>query len=507
MLPLIRFPKSSSPVLSATLAALAAMSFSISAIAFTATVAATNATAAQTILIAQGLSVSPNPAPAGKPFTLTLLGLASNCNTTFGRESVTVVGNRIDLSYTPYTLIVDPPIYLKEGQKDSAMPCRVLDQGGPEPMIPAYDVPTYKMPALKDGTYEVWATSIPECMYANPGCLIAPTPVSAGKLTVEGAVPISYSINPIRTAPSKEFELSLLSYQFDCATTFDNLSVNVLGNEITLTFLDHPGLKGSVCPAIYEPYGPAFKVPALKTGTYRVTANRLPSCYPCLLLGETAAAGSLTVADDVVRKGWFLKGTETLAEKPFTLQLLSNDYGNCQTSFLNKSVSVQAGGIYTSFLINTRPDIVCIQDMRPYGPSFEMQGLKAGLYPVHATELLDCQVNAPLCAVKMIAPLPFDTLIVTKALSVLLSDLRARSPKADLHGTRAAMVLPEGIGGTWKAELLAVNGSRLATATVNAEGGAPAEFELGMKPERGVYLMRLSAPDGETHMIPLIRKD
>jgi hypothetical protein len=301
--------------------------------------------------------------------------------------------------------------------------------------------------------------------------------------------------------------LSLLSYQFDCGTTFDNLSVNVTGNEITLTFLDHPKAADVACPTVYRPYGPTFKMPALKTGTYKVTAYRLPSCYPCKLVGESAVAGTLTVTGDVVRKGWFLKNRETLAEKPFTLQLLNSDYGNCQTSFSNKSVSVQTDGIHTSFFIRTDSNIVCIQDVRPYGPSFEMQGLKTGVYPIYATELMDCQINAPFCPVKMPAPLPFDTLVVTKTLSALLSDLRARSPKADLHGSRAALMLPEGIGGTWKAELLAVNGSRLATATVSAEGGTSAEFELGLKPQRGVYLMRLSAPDGETHMIPLIRKD
>jgi hypothetical protein len=489
MLPFIRLPKTSSLIFSA-LAILGAASF---------------AAAAQAIMIAPELSVSPNPAPADKPFTLTLRGVPADCRTSFGRESVTVVGNRIDLSYTTYTAVTAFPLSPEDGQK--IIPACPEGQPLPDTLIPTYDIPTYAMPALKAGTYEVWATMMPECMYAMPGCLLAPTPVSAGTLTVGPGQAISYSINPIRTAPSKEFQLSLLSYQFNCGTTFDNLSVNVLGNEITLTFLDHPSMKDSGCPAVYKPYGPAFKVPALKTGTYKVTAYRLPSCYPCKMLGETASAGSLTVTADVAQKGWFLKNPETLAEKPFTLQLLNHDYGNCQTSFTHKGISSEAGGIYVSFLIETRPDIVCIQDVRPYGPSFEMQGLKAGVYPVHVTELLSCQVNPPFCAMKLLEPAPFDTLIVTKTLSTLLSDLRARSPKADLRGSRAAMVLPEGIGGTWKAELLAVNGSRLASAAVNAEGGTPAEFEMGLKPERGVYLMRLSAPDGETHMIPLIRKE
>jgi hypothetical protein len=495
MLPFIRLPKASSLILSAALATLAAVSLT---------------TAAQAIMIVPGLSVSPNPAPAEKPFMLNLLGVPTDCRTSFGRESVTVIDKRINLTYTSYTAVTASPVPLEDGQK---LPAPILpacpDQANPPDITipPVYDVPAFQMPALKPGTYEVFATMMPECMFAIPGCLVAPMPASAGTLVVEATAPHSYSINPIRTAPAKEFELSLLSYQFNCGTTFDNLSVNVLGNEITLTFLDHPSTKDSGCVAVYKPYGPTFKVPALKTGTYKVTSYRLPACYPCKLVGETAPAGTLTVTGDVVRKGWFLKSAEALAEKPFTLQLLNYDYGNCQTSFSHKSISTQAGGIYTSFLIETRPDIVCIQDVRPYGPVFEMQGLKAGVYPIHVTEQIPCLVNPPFCDVMTPAPVLFDTLIVTKTLSTLLSDLRARSPKADLRGSRAAMVLPEGIGGTWKAELLAVNGSRLASATVNAEGGTSAEFEMGLKPERGVYLMRLSAPDGETHMIPLIRKE
>jgi hypothetical protein len=76
-----------------------------------------------------------------------------------------------------------------------------------------------------------------------------------------------------------------------------------------------------------------------------------------------------------------------------------------------------------------------------------------------------------------------------------------------MNGTKAGFILPEGIGGKWKAELLSLNGRRISSASVNAEGGSRAEFEMGVRPDRGVYLMRLSAPDGETHMLPFVRKD
>jgi hypothetical protein len=467
------------------------------------------AASAQGVDPAPTLGVSPNPARADKAFTLTLLGVASDCYSTFARESVTVADGRINLSYVKHDLI-----FIAEPGKPQSDPirapvCPVYDDPRNDTLKaipPNYQGPRYKMPALKAGSYEVWATEMYECLYTQPSCKIAVRTVSAGTLVVKAEGAIAYTINPGTVYAGKDFELNLFSYSFNCATTFDSLAVNVVGEVITLSFLDHVK-PGSVCPDIYKPYGPTYKVPGLKAGTYKVKAYRHPACLPCKMLGETVDAGTLIVKGDVVRSGWFLKNSETPAEKPFTLQLLNNDYGNCQTSFSHKTVSNQGNGIYTSFLVETNKDHVCIVDIHPYGPDFDMQGLKAGIYPVYATELLACQVTAPFCAIKTPVPNPFDTLVVTKALAVLLSDLRAHTPQVDLQGSRASMILPEGIGGTWKAELLTVNGQRISSASVNSEAGVRAEFDLGMKPERGVYLMRLSAPDGETHMIPLIRKD
>jgi hypothetical protein len=460
------------------------------------------------------LSVLPNPAPAGKAFTLTLQGVYGSCYTAFARESVLVTGNRIDLRYTESQLV-----FIADQAKpspDIMMPpgCVVFDQMGRvdtlvQPIDPIMlNSPTFDMPALKPGTYEVWATMMPECLYSNPSCKVAVTARSAGKLVVEEQpVGIKYTIDPTTAAANKDFELSLLSYSFNCGTEFFYQSVAMNGNEITLTFLDKQKMD-IACPAIYKPYGPTYKMPALKAGEYKVKAYRMPACYPCKLLGETTDAGVLTIkgTDPVTRKGWYLKEHQVLAEKPFTLQLLNQDYGNCGIDFTHKSISTAGGSIQASFLVEKKP-VVCIQDLHPNGPSFEMQAMKVGVYPVYVTELLQCQVTAPFCAIKMIAPLPSDTLVVSKTLAVLLSDLRARAPKADLNGSRASVLLPEGMGGTWKAELLTVDGRRLAATAVTALGGERAEFDLGLKPERGVYLMRLSSPDGETHMIPLIRKE
>ncbi|MDB5048182.1 MAG: hypothetical protein JWO30_1253 [Fibrobacteres bacterium] len=456
----------------------------------------------------QQYSVSPNPAPADKAFTLYLSGAGTGCGTTFTRESVTVVGKRIDLSYVANSVVYTTPPEVQDsastGKADIV--CPVYDQpANPNIMMPMpiFSQPTYNMPALKAGAYEVWVTQMSECMYAAKPCLIAPQAVSAGTLTVQPAGAITYSITPTTANAGKDFELSLLSYQFTCGTVFSNLATDVVGNVITLSFLDRE--TASICPAIYKAYGPTYKMTALKAGTYKVMAYRLPACYPCKMLGETVEAGTLTVGPAVARVGWFLKEGETLAGKPFTMNLLNNALGNCGTSFSHKSVTADAAGIYASFLVEHQ-QVECLVDLHPYGPSFEMAALKAGAYPVYVTELLACQVTAPYCAVK-IAPALSDTLIVSQTLSVMLSELRAHSPKVDMIGSRAAFILPQGIGGIWKTELLTLSGRRLSASSFAGEGGGRAEIELGGALEKGVYLLRLQAPDGETHMLPVVRKD
>jgi hypothetical protein len=95
--------------------------------------------------------------------------------------------------------------------------------------------------------------------------------------------------------------------------------------------------------------------------------------------------------------------------------------------------------------------------------------------------------------------------MVMQTVSTLLSDLRASAPKVELTGSRAAFTLPQGIGGTWKTELLTMSGQRLSANVFTAEGGNRAEIDLGAGLQRGIYILRLAAPDGETHLLPIVR--
>ncbi|HKP96513.1 MAG TPA: hypothetical protein VJ385_12215 [Fibrobacteria bacterium] len=458
---------------------------------------------------AVALSVTPNPAPANQAFTLTLLGYGSVCNTTFTRESVTVSEKRIDLSFVVNTFIVDPiPLEFDAAAARDQIVCPIYDQplaaDGVAPIPPYYDRPTFKMPPLKAGVYEVFATRMAECMYSKPACTPKITPVPAGILEVAASGALTYIIDPTTVAAGQDFDLRLLSYGFNCGTTFDNLSVAVAGDAITLSFLDH-ARPDVFCTAVHKPYGPTYKMSALKAGTYKVKAYRHPACYPCKSMGETADAGTLNVTGDVPRKTWYLKEDKVQAGRSFNMQLLNDGVGNCQTSFSHSIALVSGGGIHASFLMETHPERVCIQDMRPYGPIFSMRAMRAGIYPVYVTELYSCEVMPPFCAVDRMAPMPSDTLVVSEHAAGLLSHLRADAPKVEMIGTRASFILPQDMGGVWKAELVTLDGRVLGESAFAGAAGQRVSIAVDRAPANAVSLIRLTAPDGGQRFLPIVR--
>jgi hypothetical protein len=136
-----------------------------------------------------------------------------------------------------------------------------------------------------------------------------------------------------------------------------------------------------------------------------------------------------------------------------------------------------------------------------------MPALAAGAYPVYVTPLLTpCQVQDAVCATASIRPAASDTLLVSDIYVTSLSEMRAQSPKVEMRGSRAAFLLPEGIGGTWKAELVTVAGKQIRALTVTGEGGSRTEMDFGAALQAGVYLLRLHAPDGDTHVLPIVRQ-
>ena len=221
------------------------------------------------------LSVTPNPVLAGQSFWLYLHGLATaDCYTTFAHESVTVVGTRINLRYTTQKIFypATPP-----AAPGCPMPVTMAETTViPTPVI-LPNLPTFLMPALAAGKYEVWASDVPACLVPPASCELAePAPVSAGNLQVTAAsARKDWYLKQRTVPPDAGFQLQMLRDSLAACTTFSNLNAVVSSGSINLYFLRQTGK----CALIsQDPIGPEFTMPALKAGRYPVYVTELLPC-------------------------------------------------------------------------------------------------------------------------------------------------------------------------------------------------------------------------------------
>lgn len=435
-------------------------------------------------------TLSPENTKADEAFTLSALSYRYTCASSFANQVVNVVEGRINLSFTSSIR--------------------------PEVSCPANDLrpygPAFKMPPLKAGKYAVSMNLLLPCHVTQPACRIAIPVEAAGTLIVGALDPvISYVIDPAQVAAGQDFSLNLLSTYFHCNIDFTYLASRVQDGRITLTYLDKAN-PVRLCLDDKGLYGPAYKMTALKAGTYEVWAERLPACVEqgCKILPIPVLAGKLVVAEGpYARKGWFLKNREVKAGAAFNMGVVSNDYGSCNTEFANTSLVVQDNQIRVSFSIKSIPDRVCIVDIRPHGPTFQVQALKAGRYPLFVQVMPACLFTEPRCELIDIPPIPVpvDTLIVSQSLSLGgPSAPSGQGPAAFFRDGSLSLQLPAGAQGIWRADVLNLSGRRLESVPVAAGEGA-LNLSLASKPQRGVYMVRLVSPARETHTIRVPVKD
>ncbi len=226
----------------------------------------------------QKYTVTPNPAGAGKVFTLSLNGGTFPCGTVFSRQSVIVSANRIDLSFE-----ADSPVMI---QRDpGAIPPVCLDDMA--------NLPTFSMPALKAGAYEVWATQVYACQFTQPACMIKVAPQYAGTLTVSDSAPrTGWFLKDHEVAANLAFPMQLLNNAYgNCQTTFTHVTQTVNGMSIAVSFAVETDNQ-RVCIVDLRPYGPTVDMPALKAGAYPVYVSSLP---PCLFANPACEIGILPV--------------------------------------------------------------------------------------------------------------------------------------------------------------------------------------------------------------------
>ncbi len=238
----------------------------------------------------------------------------------------------------------------------------------------------------------------------------------------------TYTLAPQTVQADLAFALTLKNPKFTCATTFSNQSLQVNGDSLYAGF-KAVNNTGVTCAKTDTLYGPSFQVPALRAGSYAVFALQEPACSPlCAIPIQLEFAGTLTVKA-IKDSSWFIQPRQTQANKPFTLQLLSYAYGNCQTSFTHTSLDTGRHSLYLSFVIENHPERVCVADIRPYGPSYDIQGLKVGKYPVYAVQHVACEYSTPPCPTVYPLPKFVDTLFATSPTSVFLKPDQARGIK------------------------------------------------------------------------------
>lgn len=424
--------------------------------------------------------LTPDRAIAGQDFELAVLSYRYTCANVYENQKVVVNEQRIDLSFTTSAdpKVLCPAIYKPYG-------------------------PTFKMPALKAGRYAVHMNLLLACHVQEPMCRAAIQVEPAGTLVVSEEGKVSYFLNPTTVEAETDFTLELLSPEFTCNLVYLRTSSSVQDNRITLTFLDKSDPLRDCVPE-RKAYGPAYKLRGLKAGTYEVWAERLPACVEqdCKMLPVPELVGRLVVTPkQVLRKGWFLKSREATAAAPFNLQVVNHEYGNCNTSFEHASLVVRDGGIHVSFVIVDHPDRVCVTDIRPHGPSFSLQGLRPGRYPVTVQVYPACVYATPSCLPVILLPAAevVDTLIVMQSLGLGGSARSAPGALAAWRDGALALSLPEGATGIWGVDVLNLSGRRLHKSHVAAGNGAAL---LGFrKPERGMVLVRMTSPTSVTHTL------
>jgi hypothetical protein len=313
-------------------------------------------------------------------------------------------------------------------------------------------------------------------------CALAlPSAMRAGSGSAESAAQgpsEAFFPSPARAEAGKPFALGIMSFRYNCGTEFSHASFTRQGDALDFRFVAREN-PAAICPAVIAPYGPSFHLPALPAGRYRLTATALHPCLvapqPCEIAEKREDAGILTVGR--ADSGWFISPASTPAKRAFTLRILSDRYGSCQTSFSHQDLAVQDGKIVATFVIETDTQRVCVLDERPHGPAFQVQALEAGKYPVHVIEAPACAYRQPICPwlpPEMTAAL-VDTLTVTSGSSLAgHPHPGARAPAGRAHLSRGILhVSPRGSAGAEGAALPHdAAGRRLAPSAASAASAA-----------------------------------
>ncbi|MFC1585833.1 hypothetical protein ACFL5V_09830 [Fibrobacterota bacterium] len=140
--------------------------------------------------------------------------------------------------------------------------------------------PVFEIEGLTSGEYNVYATSMPGCVYDDPPCLMfyMPAPQYVGLLTAEEYLNLQTAVmlSPEQVAENTSFTLELSSYGFTCNSVFLDKTVTVEENRLYLNYSYVETMM--VCLEEEKAYSTEFAMPGLPPGQYQVHLAPATAC-------------------------------------------------------------------------------------------------------------------------------------------------------------------------------------------------------------------------------------
>ncbi len=249
-----------------------------------------------------------------------------------------------------------------------------------------------------------------------PSCLALVSSLAVFGQAASETAAERYGYAPAESAAGAAFRMTLSPYGYDCNTGFEAIGAVTTDTSITLSFV-HRRRKDTLDCRVVRMVPPVleYKLPALRAGKYPLYAVAYPECAYnpdpngpiCKIALRPELIGAVAVGSEPPRidSAWHPRPVKTLSQKPFQLAVVNSLYGNCQTTFYGQTMRVDADKrvIHLSFGAETHPDRVCVQDVRPHGPTFAAPALKAGRYQVLVSQLPACAIprepDGPVCLI------------------------------------------------------------------------------------------------------------
>lgn len=446
--------------------------------------------------------LSPSTVRENVPSEISLLNYSFNCNSTYTNKAVTVVDDKINLSY----LAKSP---------DTTLPyqkvCINLN-------APLYG-PNFQLPALKAGKYEVYSDQLPSCY----PCKMANIRELAGILEVYATGETQWSLSPRKVEAKKDFNLQILNSNYNsCNNYFSYIKSEVSGNEITVSYVSNNIYSPYLfCGQKISPWGPITRLKGLSSGEYTVYVVEEPACVydsvPCAVKLARQKAGVLSVTDSS-QSSWYIQSKEQASGVNFDLELLNSSYGSCNTEFSETNVSIENGIINLSFTRNTYTDRICFHSVSPYGPTFSISAQKPGAYPIYAREIKNCVSSNSLkeiCALGRGTEL-IDTLWIVDSNKIkgggetsnIFETKMSNTLNVQLRADKLILNLPQNVVGAASFKIYSLEGKLLVQNTsANSIQQKQLEFPLTTKLKPGQYIVQVFTSNKVYHFKKLILKE